>query len=351
MAAHPPELGFGAFCGAPLNRSTGPEHKDPEWTRAALQDPNTRFLVFSSQKGSTGAAPLLGKQRPLLPVIAWQKHAALGALGVDLADHSCNGVPPIFLGAQGDVQHFVVLVDRSEEQLQGACDAPEGRSLFVSDGMMKLMMIGCEPGDFTLIGAAFSRITWHKTVRHCGSCGQPTVPCDSGTKRKCTACKARFYPRVDPSCMALVRKPSNDACLLVRNNGWPAGMWSCLSGYVEQGEQVEETIKREAFEETRVEVDLARGVDWLGTQPWPLGPGGRSELMLAAEVVACSEEVKPNKAELEDARWFSRAEVGAMLQTTWNPEGRPFVPDEASAAHHLLKRWLQRGAGAQQAAA
>eukprot|EP00413_Alexandrium_margalefii_P007253 CAMPEP_0204525388 /NCGR_PEP_ID=MMETSP0661-20131031/7882_1 /ASSEMBLY_ACC=CAM_ASM_000606 /TAXON_ID=109239 /ORGANISM="Alexandrium margalefi, Strain AMGDE01CS-322" /LENGTH=349 /DNA_ID=CAMNT_0051531183 /DNA_START=16 /DNA_END=1065 /DNA_ORIENTATION=+ len=341
-----PDLGFGSFCGAPLNRATGAEHKDAAWTKAALENPESRFLIFSTQKGSTGAAPLLGKQRPLLPVVAWQRGAVFEALGVSLEGHSCNGVPPIFLGAQGDAQHFAVLVDKGEEELKGACDVPEGRSLFVSDGMMKLMMIGCDAGDLTTVGQAFSRITWHKTVLHCGSCGKPTAPCDSGTKRKCTACKARFYPRIDPSCMALVRKASDDACLLVRNKGWPAGMWSCLSGYVEQGEQVEETIRREVFEETRLQVDLSRGVDWLGTQPWPLGPGGKSELMLAAEVVAASEEVKPNEAELEDARWFGREEVGAMLQTPWNTEGRPFVPGESSAAHHLLRRWFHRAAGA-----
>lgn len=336
------DIGIGAFCGSPLDRSTGAQHKDASWTKAALQNPETRFLVFSSQKGSTGAAPLLAKQRPLLPVIAWQKGAALEALGVDVAEHSCNGVPPIFLGASGEVQHFAALVDKSEEELKGPCEVPEGKTLFVSDGMMKLMMIGCDAGDFTVIGQAFSKITWHKTVQFCGSCGKPTEPCDSGTKRRCTACKARFYPRIDPSCMALVRKPSNDACLLVHNKGWPPGMWSCLSGYVEQGEQVEECIKREVLEETQIQVDLSKGVDWFGTQPWPLGPGGKSELMLAAEVEACTEEIQPCKTEVEDARWFSREELGAMLQTPWNMEGKPFVPGETSAAHHLLKRWLLR---------
>uniref|UniRef100_A0A7S2D7T3 NAD(+) diphosphatase n=1 Tax=Alexandrium andersonii TaxID=327968 RepID=A0A7S2D7T3_9DINO len=207
---------------------------------------------------------------------------------------------------------------------------------------MKLLMLGgCEAGDFTVVGHAFSKIVWHKTVQFCGKCGQPTESCDSGTKRQCTACKARFYPRIDPSCMVLVRKPSDDACLLVRNKGWPPGMWSCLSGYVEQGEQVEEAIKREVMEETQIQVDLQRGVDWLGTQPWPLGPGGKAELMLAAEVVACSEEVEFSKAELEDARWFSRSEVVAMLQIP--PDPKAFVPGENSAAHHLLRRWSRRG--------
>mmetsp|Transcript_67093 Transcript_67093/g.216388 ORF Transcript_67093/g.216388 Transcript_67093/m.216388 type:complete len:352 (+) Transcript_67093:56-1111(+) len=336
-------LRLGAFCGAPLDRSTGAEQKDPEWEASALRSEDTRFLVFSAKKGSAGAAPLLAKRRPALPIIAWQKRAAFEALGVELVGHRCNGVPPILLGASKGTQHFAVLVDLSEEELAKACEVPDGRALFVSDGMMKLLMIGCEDGDFTVIGQAFSKIVWHKTVQYCGSCGQPTEPCDSGTKRRCPACRARFYPRTDASCMVLVRSSANDRCLLVHNKSFPPAMWSCISGYVEQGEQVEECIRREVWEETRVEVDAAQGVDWLGTQPWPLGPGGKAELMLAAEVVAATEEVQPCQSELEDARWFSREEVVAMLATPGNMEGKPWVPGESSAAHHLVRRWLLRG--------
>jgi len=216
----------------------------------------------------------------------------------------------------------------------------------VAEGMSQLLKIGCDEADFSCIGHAFAKIVWHKKALYCGTCGQQTTSIECGAKRKCSVptCKARLYARTDASCMVLVRNQVDDKCLLIsgQDRSNPC-MWTCISGFVEQVEQVEETAKREVWEEARVEVDLTRGVDWLGSQPWPLGPGGNCELMLGLEVVAASENVAPNLNEVKDARWFSREEVQQMLVTPWNNEGKAFVPPFISEAHFLLQRWVARG--------
>jgi len=141
--------------------------------------------------------------------------------------------------------------------------------------------------------------------------------------------------------MVLVKNKDDSKCLLIsgQDRSTPH-MWTCVSGYVEQCEQVEEAAKREVMEETGAEVDLSKGANWHGSQPWPLGMGGNCDLMLGVEVVAASEKIKPNLKEVKDARWFTREEVQGMLNTPWNKDGKPFVPPFISEAHFLLQRWV-----------
>lgn len=47
-----------------------------------------------------------------------------------------------------------------------------------------------------------------------------------------------------------------------------SGVLTCLSGFMEQGESIEETVRREVMEEAGVPVG---DVAVLGSQPWPIG--------------------------------------------------------------------------------
>lgn len=344
-------LFHGAFCGAPLDRTTGKEHKDPKWEEAALQNEATRFLLFSTHKGTVGAAPVLLKERPLPTCIAWQTLESLSGMGIEPVGHCCNGVPPILLGAKDGVQHFALLQDLPVADVEAKAICPEGKKVFVAEGMSQLMKVGCDEGDFTIIGHAFAKIVWHKSSLYCGASGEKNASIECGAKRACKASKTRTYARTDPSCMVLVRNADDSKCLLISGQDKSnPHMWTCISGFVEQCEQVEECAKREVWEEAGVEVDLSKGVDWLGSQPWPLGVGGKCELMLAMEMVAASEDVAPNLNEVKDARWHTREEVQRMLTTPPNQDGKPFVPPFISQAHFLLQRWVKRSSSPSESA-
>ena len=56
--------------------------------------------------------------------------------------------------------------------------------------------------------------------------------------------------------------------LLGRNKKFTPGMYTCLSGFIDQCESVEEAVRREVHEEACIQVDE---VEILGTQPWPIG--------------------------------------------------------------------------------
>ncbi len=103
-----------------------------------------------------------------------------------------------------------------------------------------------------VLAQARSLLTWHLRSRRCGVCGEPTVSYDAGVKRACRACGTRVYPRTDCVAIAAVLHGNGpDQRLMVgRQGGWPEGMHSCLSGFIDAGETAEETVRREVGEET-----------------------------------------------------------------------------------------------------
>jgi NAD+ diphosphatase len=124
--------------------------------------------------------------------------------------------------------------------------------------------------------------------------------------------------------------PNGGACLLARQSRWPPGMVSTLAGFVEPGESLEEAVAREVFEETAVPVSNVR---YRGSQPWPFP----SSLMLGFRAEA--EEGAPitfDRHELEDARWFTRADIAEF------PAMGLKLPRRDSIARRLVDEWLHQ---------
>lgn len=70
----------------------------------------------------------------------------------------------------------------------------------------------------------------------------------AGWKRECPSCKTEHFPRTDPVVIMLVT--DGERCLLGRQKQFLKGMWSCLAGFLEPGETIEDAVKREIFEES-----------------------------------------------------------------------------------------------------
>jgi NAD+ diphosphatase len=153
---------------------------------------------------------------------------------------------------------------------------------------------------------------------------------EGGWKRDCPNCKVEHFPRTDPVVIMLVT--SGDKCLMGRQRHFPPGMWSCLAGFVEAAETIEDAVRREIFEESGIR---STDVTYYMTQPWPYP----SSLMIGCTARATSEDIVVDYTELEDARWFDRAEAGLMLKRQ-HPDGLT-GPHPFAIAHHLVGRWLQ----------
>jgi NAD+ diphosphatase len=117
-------------------------------------------------------------------------------------------------------------------------------------------------------------LRWHRHQRFCGACGAPTQSQSGG--------------------------------LLARHRGAAAGAYATLAGFVDLGECLEDAVRREVAEETGVRVGE---VSYQGSQAWPFPAG----LMIGFRARAVSAAISVDPAELDEAGWFSPAELSALV--------------------------------------
>jgi NAD+ diphosphatase len=188
------------------------------------------------------------------------------------------------------------------------------------------------PEQLSAIAMAKSLVSWHQRHGYCANCGTRTAMKQGGWKRDCPNCKAEHFPRTDPVVIMLVT--SGDKVLLGRQKQFPPGMYSCLAGFVEAAETIEDAVRREIFEESGIR---CTDVNYYMTQPWPYP----SSLMIGCTARATNEDIIVDHSELEDARWFDRTEATLMIKRQ-HPDGLA-GPHPFAIAHHLLGRWVQAG--------
>lgn len=179
-----------------------------------------------------------------------------------------------------------------------------------------------------VIAHARALLGWHAQNRFCARCGSPSRPLRGGALRACinADCASQHFPRVDPVVIMLV--VDGERCLLGRQGQFPQGMYSALAGFVEPGESIEEAVIREVAEEAGIAVTNIR---YVASQPWPFV----SSLMIGCIADATTHDVRIDPNELEDARWFTRAEIATALRR----EGPLKVPPSIALANTLLRHW------------
>lgn len=186
-----------------------------------------------------------------------------------------------------------------------------------------------DPTHLGPIAEARSMIDWHDRHGFCARCGAPSKPKLAGWRRVCTSCEAEHFPRVDPVAIMLVT--AGDECLLGRQPRMMPGMYTCLAGFIEPGETIEDGVRREVREESGIRVGAVR---YHASQPWPFP----SSLMLGAYGEAESRDIVVDGDELEDCRWFTRDEVARMAAKAH--EGGLWVPVRGTLSRKLIDDWL-----------
>lgn len=232
----------------------------------------------------------------------------------------------IFLGRDDTRTYFAIQLDAEEPDVTAA-----------QDGLMSLDLrsIGVQglvtPDVLGMLGTAKSLLGWHKRHRFCAVCGHASEARSAGWKRGCLSCGAEHFPRTDPVVIMMAVK--GERCVMGRQARFAPGVYSCLAGFVEPGETMEDAVRRELFEEAGLAITR---VEYLATQPWPF-PGS---LMIGAIAETTSDDIIIDHEELEDARWFTRDEVRVMLSGT-HTDGLT-APPPIAIAHALMKAWVER---------
>lgn len=189
------------------------------------------------------------------------------------------------------------------------------------------------PQDLALYGGARSLVDWHARHRFCARCGAKTHVAKGGWQRDCPACGASHFPRTDPVTIMLVEHENR--LLMGRQPRFPPRVFSALAGFVEPGETIEEAVAREVYEEAGVRV---KDVTYIASQPWPFP----SQLMIGCHSIAEDDALTIDTTELEEARWFTRAELEAARAA--GPDGNDALvyPRSFAIAHHLVNWWMDR---------
>ncbi|MDA1280190.1 MAG: NAD(+) diphosphatase [Chloroflexi bacterium] len=296
------------FAGNPFDRGDQ-ERRDEELLRQLLRQDNVRILPFHR----------------LNPLVKRESQAELAWIGHDFLD----GLPPEaggpkFLGF--DVArnpYFAVDISVVEDPSHIAALAPGAK---FEDGRAAATDI---PGDQSgILAQARSNLNWHSQHRFCSVCGIESKSQRGGLMRQCPSCKSQHFPRTDPVAIMLVYR--GDKCVMgqtvARKN---STFYSCLAGFLDQGEAIEEGVRREVREEAGLEVGR---VTYHSSQPWPFP----SSLMIGCHAEAISEEIMVDQGEMSDVRWFTKDEVRLALEDRLEGVN---IPGPIAIAHHLIKAW------------
>ncbi len=302
------------FSGNPLDRLS--EQRDNAQTLAELAArADARSLVFVSD------TPVLKQRGEALDAFfTLAEAAALGA-----RDEQA------LLGQTPEGAIFATLL-RPEvarrDEATGALVLPGREDLALIDLRSLAARAMLPRPTIAMMAQAKSLLFWHAKHRFCSQCGTPSTVSSAGWKRECAACKAQHFPRTDP--VVIMLTTHGDRCLLGRQARFAPGMYSALAGFLEPGETIEEAVRREVMEEAGVRVGA---VTYMASQPWPFP----ATLMIGCLAQALSEELVVDYSELEDARWFTRAEVQEMLGGEHaNGLG---APQPIAIARSLMRAW------------
>ena len=290
------------FAGPYLDRAAH-LRQDPAWFAAALADERSRAIPVWNSRNliAEGDNPR---------AVYWEL--------ARIPPERRTGADLILLGRIGGAGYFAYEIDSIEPP-----PLPPG-TRFEDLRLVAAVLPIDEAG---LLGYARAIVSWRRRHRFCGTCGAKTLSAKSGHVLVCSdpGCRHEQFPRIDPAIIVLVS--DGERALLGRQASWPVGRYSTIAGFVEPGESLEDAVAREVFEETGIEVDQ---IEYHSSQPWPFP----SSLMLGFTAHARNTEVRLRDEELEDARWFDRADLAS---------NGTLLPPRQSISYRLIEHWFDAG--------
>ena len=168
---------------------------------------------------------------------------------------------------------------------------------------------------------------WKKDNKVCSKCGAKNRFNNLKNYIECTnkSCLKKIFPKIDPTVIILIK--NDNRILLARNKNWKQNLYSCIAGFCEPNESLEQTVIREAYEEVGLRL---KNINYLFSQFWPFA----SNLMVGFEAISSSTKLKINKSEIEDAIWVTRKELINLKN-----KKKIILPKKYAIANSLIEHW------------
>ncbi len=174
------------------------------------------------------------------------------------------------------------------------------------------------PGEFSLTSIdifreiqqkylAFAGITahqlyaWYKNTKFCGCCGMQMRNSNNERARVCPNCGYTIYPPISPA--VIVAITDGKRLLMARNAHGTYHHYALIAGFVEFGETLEDTVRREAMEEVGLHV---KNVRYYKSQPWAFT--GTEMIGFFAELDG-DDTFTLADGELAEACWFAYDQI------------------------------------------
>ena len=168
---------------------------------------------------------------------------------------------------------------------------------------------------------------WKNENKFCSKCGTKYKFNNLQNFLECKnqSCLKKIFPKIDPTVIVLIK--NKNKILLARNKSWKQNLYSCIAGFCEPNESLEETVVREAYEEVGLRL---KKINYLFSQFWPFA----NNLMVGFEAVSSRTTLKINDEEIEDAIWVTKKEL-----LTLKNKNKIILPKKYAIANSLISYW------------
>lgn len=144
---------------------------------------------------------------------------------------------------------------------------------------------------------------WYRGHKFCGQCGTKMGKSTTERAMVCPDCGLIDYPKICPA--VIVAVCNGDKVLLTKYAGREFTRYALIAGFSEIGESIEDTVRREVFEEVGVHV---KNLVFYKSQPWVFTD---SLLMGFYCQLDGDNAITIQESELSEGLWMERSKVPA----------------------------------------
>lgn len=231
-----------------------------------------------------------------------------------------------------------VLYCEDETLAQVAADLNNPR-VHASTSGFRYYPVHDDPEGRAHYATALARRDYLIDMRYSAYSGEEAPLGSKGIRR--TASGEMVFPRIEPAVMALVTSRDGERVLLANNRQWHPNRFALIAGFVDPGENLEEAIAREVYEETGLHT---LSTEYRMSDVWPFP---RSLMICYRARVDENEPIIHHDGEIRAARWFTAPELREAIaiseergNSAENDPAKLELPGTNAVARRMLDEWL-----------